>query len=200
VVGRTLSLSPPLEAPAAAGSEVVRVVPEGGALDALEWLAGWIGLALRPGRGERWNRDLVRRAGAIWPVRGTREGVEAFLDAYLRGEASADVFDPSNPLQVGLVSTVGVDTIICGGEPWSFWVDLGAEPRSMRLHTPEGMEEMVHAAHEALLREKPAHATYTLRVRAPSIQIGTDPDRHVGARVGETTLLWSSPLVVAGDR
>ncbi len=200
VLGNTLALSPALQAPAAKGSEIVRVVPEGGALDALEWLAGWIGLALRPGRGERWNRDLVRRAGRIWPVRGTREGVEAFLDAYLRGEASTDVFDPSNPLQVGLVSTVGVDTIICGGEPWSFWVDLHAEPRSMRLHTPEGMEEMVHAAHEALLREKPAHATYTLRVHAPSIQIGTDPDRHVGARVGETTLLWSRPLVVAGDR
>jgi hypothetical protein len=179
---------------------VTRLLPEGGALDALEWLAGWIGLALRPGRGERWSRELVRRAGGVWPVRGTRAGVQAFLDAYLRGQARTRVFDPSNPLQVGLVSTVGVDTIICGGTPSSFWVDVRAEPRSMRLRTPEGMEELVHAAHEALRREKPAHATYALRVDVPSIQIGTDPELHVGARVGETTLLWSRPLAVAGDR
>jgi hypothetical protein len=198
--GGVLALTPPLEAELPAGTPVARLLPEGGALEALEWLAGWIGLALRPGRGERWNRDLVRRAGAVWPVRGTRAGVQAFLDAYLRGQATAGVFDPSNPLQVGLVSTVGVDTIVCGGQPHSFWVDVHAERRSMRLRTPEGMEDLVHAAQEALHREKPAHAVYTLRVHAPTLQIGSDPERHIGARVGETTLLWSGPLAVPGDR
>lgn len=198
--GRTLVLEPPLAAPAPAGAAVARVLPAGGALAALEWLAGWIGLALRPGRGERWNRDLLRRAGALWPSRGTLRGVQALLEAYLRGEAAPTLFDPSNPLQVGLVSTVGVDTIICGGPLHTFWVDLHTARRSMRLRTPEGMAEMVQAAHEALLREKPGHTGYTLRVHAPTLQIGTDARLHVGARVGDTTLLWSRPLSVAGDR
>jgi hypothetical protein len=143
---------------------------------------------------------LLRLAGRIWPWRGTKTGVEAFLNTYLRGEGKATVFDPSNPLQIGVASTIGVDMIICGGLPHFFWVDLVTDQRNSWLYHPDGRHEMVQATHQALRREKPAHTYYDLRIQAHTLQIGVDPEKEVGARVGDTTLLWEEPLVIPGDR
>jgi hypothetical protein len=197
---QTVTVTPPLQHEHAADRPVVRLAPFGSGMAFLSWLAGWIGLALRPDRGERWNRELMRLAGRIWPWRGTRAGVGAFLRAYLRGEAEATVYDWANPLQIGLVSTVGVDTVICGGWPHWFWADLVTNERNSRLYHPAGLVEVIQAAHQALRQEKPAHTYYDLKLRAHTMQIGRDAESEVGARVGDTTLLWDAPLIEAGPR
>src|SRR5262249_40053702 len=79
--GATVTVAPALALLHAAGRPVARLAASGSGAAFLEWLAGWVGLALRPGRGERWNRELLRVAGRIAPWRGTRAGVEAFLNA-----------------------------------------------------------------------------------------------------------------------
>jgi hypothetical protein len=201
VLGSLLSVTPAVEVGHAAGAPVRPVSVAGGGTALLSWLAGWIGLVLRPTRGERWNRELLRLAGRIWPFRGTRAGVEAFLVASLRGEAAhAVVHDPSNPMQVGLVSTLGEDTFVCGGPAGFFWADLHTEPGNSRLYHPLGLDTMVQAAHEALRHERPAHTYYDLQVFAKPMQLGTNAARDVGARVGDTTLLWDRPLISRGDR
>jgi hypothetical protein len=200
VAGRTLTVVPPLLRPYEAGSRVTRRAQAGGGTDFLRWLAGWLALDLRPDRGERWNRELVERAGPIWPRRGTRAGIEAFLNGYLRGDAAATVFDPAQPLQIGLVSTVGVDTVVGGGLPHFFWVDLFTNVREARLYSVEGLVDLIQAAQHAVESEKPAHTYYDLVVHAHTMQIGTDPHAEIGARVGDTTILWDDPLVVPGPR
>jgi hypothetical protein len=201
VSGSLLSVTPAVAVGHATGAPVRPVAVAGGGTALLSWLAGWIGLVLRPNRGERWNRELLRLAGRIWPFRGTRAGVEAFLVASLRGEAARTVVhDASNPMQVGLVSTLGEDTFVCGGPAGFFWADLYTEPGNSRLYHPLGLDTMVQAAHEALRHERPAHTYYDLQVFAKTMQLGTNADREVGARVGDTTLLWDRPLIRPGDR
>jgi hypothetical protein len=198
--GQTITVTPSLQQDHNPGQRVVRIDPSGSGLDFLRWLAGWLGLDLRPTHGERWNRELVRLAGRLWPWRGTQAGVEAFLNVLLRDEAQATLFDPSNPLQIGLTSTVGVDTVICGGLPHFFWVDLLTEARNSRLYHPVGLNKMLQAVHQALHRERPAHTDYDLRLQAHTMQIESDVDTAVGARVGATTLLWEMPLIIPGNR
>ena len=197
--GATLSVTPSLLQPHAAGQPLALLVPRLSGAAHLAWLAGWIGLALRPDRGEQWNRELLRLAGAIGPRRGTRAGVEAFVNAYLRGEAHAVVVDPAQPLQVGLVATVGADTVVCGGPPHWFWIELTTEAGNSTLRQPAGLAALAQAARAAADRERPAHTAYSLRIHAPTLQLGVDALADVGARVGETTALWAEPLVVQGE-
>ena len=180
------------------GAPVARVLPAAGGMALLAWLAGWLGLELRHDRGERFNRELVRLAGLLWPWRGTRRGLEAFLAAWLRGEGEVAVRDAANPMQIGLVSTVGLDTAICG-MPRFFWAELTTDPESRRMHQLDGIDRMISAAHEAIRLEKPAHTFYDLLIRAHAMQLGGDPDESVGARIGDTTLSWDAPVVVPGD-
>jgi hypothetical protein len=200
VSGQRVTLTPPLQQSHGSGRPVMRMALSGSGTAFVQWLGSWIGLALRPDRAERWNRELLRLAGRIWRQRGTKVGVEAFLNAYLSGEAEATVRDLSNPLQLGLVSTIGVDTIICGDLPYYFSVDLVTDRRHSQLYHPLGLAQMVQAAHGALRQEKPAHTYYDLRLQAHTMQLGVDPEADVGARVGDTTLLWEAPLVMQGHR
>jgi phage tail-like protein len=200
ISAQRVSVTPPLQQDHEAGERVVRIRPSGSGTTFLRWLARWLGLELRPAHGERWNRELVRLAGRIWPWRGTPSGAEAFVNAFLRNEAQATLCDPANPLQIGLVSTVGVDTVICGSPPHYFWVDLRTETGNSRLYHPEGLNEMIQAVHQALYCERPAHTYYDLRLQAHTMQIGSNATIDVGARVGDTTLLWDAPLVIPGIR
>jgi hypothetical protein len=205
VVRRAVQLAAPLQLAHAAGTGV-RVLggpgsaPLGGRTAFLRWLAGWVALETRPDRGERWNRDLLRLHARLQPWRGTQRGLEATLNATLREEATATVADRPNPLQVGLVATVGVDTVICGDPPGYFSVEIVTDPRNGRLASPQGLAELVQAVQAVVRREKPAHTYYDLALQASDMQIGVDDSREIGVRVGETSLLWEGRLLVRGER
>ena len=200
VVRRAVQLALPLQFSHAAGTGLrVHGGPRGGTAF-LGWLAGWVAAEARPDRGEAWNRELLRLNARLQPWRGTRRGLEATLNATLRDEATASVGDRPNPLQIGLVATVGVDTVICGDVPGYFTVELRTDPRNGRLASPDGLAELVQAAQAVVRREKPAHTYYDLAIEASTMQIGVDDAREIGVRVGETSLLWESRLLVTGER
>lgn len=200
VFRRAVLLTAPLQFAHAAGIGLRALGgPRGGAAF-LRWLAGWVALEARPDRGEAWNRELLRLNARLQGWRGTQRGLAATLNATLRDEATATVGDRPNPLQVGLVATVGVDTVICGELPGYFTVELRADPRNGRLASPLGLAELVQAAQTVVRREKPAHTYYDLALEASAMQIGVDDAREIGVRVGETSLLWGSRLLVRGER
>ena len=203
ILRRAVQVSAPLQFAHAAGTGLrvlgARHGPAGGAAF-LGWLAGWVAVETRPDRGERWNRELLRLNARLQPWRGTQRGLEATLNATLREEATAAVGDRPNPLQIGLVATVGVDTVICGDPPNYFTVELQVDPRNGRLASPLGLAELVQAAQTVVRREKPAHTYFDLAINAGGMQIGADDAREIGVRVGETSLLWERRLLVRGER
>jgi hypothetical protein len=197
VDGGTVHFAPPFEQVHSAGTPVARLVGPAG-LSFLGWLGGWVDARLRSDRGERWNRELVRLSASLWPWRGTRRGVQALVAAAIRGEGDALVLDLANPLQLGLVARLGVNAVLCGA-PHFFAVDVTTNERSSRLYAPEGVMQALQAALDTLAAEKPAHTDYDLHLRVHTTQLGVDPATEVGARLGDTTLLWDEPLVVPGD-
>jgi phage tail-like protein len=48
----------------------------------VRWMGGWIGLALDPSMPEEQQRGLVRAAGTLFALRGTRQGLQGLLEAF----------------------------------------------------------------------------------------------------------------------
>jgi phage tail-like protein len=48
----------------------------------VRWMGGWMGLALDPSMPEEQQRGLVRAAGPLFPLRGTRRGLQGLLEAF----------------------------------------------------------------------------------------------------------------------
>jgi phage tail-like protein len=48
----------------------------------LRWMAGWLGMALDPSLPEEHQRSLVRAAGPMFPLRGTKRGLQGLLEAF----------------------------------------------------------------------------------------------------------------------
>jgi hypothetical protein len=142
----------------------------------LNWLAQWVALTLRQDWSEVAQRDLIRRVVSIYPIRGTAQGVEQMLDLYLRASDPPPPGLPPEltvsiveyvPLEVGVKSTVGVDTWIGGGPPHHFTVRIDFDrvgPRSLELKPPAVMD--------IVEREKPAHTYYSLEILIPTLQVG----------------------------
>jgi Phage tail protein (Tail_P2_I) len=147
----------------------------------LDWLAGWVALALQPGWEVEEKRRLLARIVPLYAKRGTKEGMEDFLSTYtgLQIGNGVEVREYLHPMQVGVTSRVGKDTRI-GETPHYFEVRLilkEARPdRSLR-----GKQEIARAIIE---REKPAHTCYDLLISIPqTIQVG------VVSHVGQNTSL-----------
>lgn len=142
----------------------------------LHWLAGWVALTLREDWDELRQRDLIARAAPLYRLRGTKRGVEEFLRIYTRLGVSID--ELGTALQVGVHSTVGVDTLVDGGAPFFFHVRVQL-PRP----DPEQIKAQREIAHAIVDLQKPAHTYYTLSVETPIFRIG------VHSTVGVDTLL-----------
>lgn len=153
----------------------------------LKWLAAWLALSLRDDWDEATQRSLIGSIASLYPARGTRPGLEGMLDLYLR---ASDPPPPGQPpevtvsivppvaLQVGVHSTVGVDTWVGGGAPHYFVVRVDFDrvgPRSLELR-PRAVVDIVD-------REKPAHTYYDLEVLIPTLCVG------VRSTVGEDTVV-----------
>ena len=146
----------------------------------LEWLAGWVALVLRTDLDELRQRDFIARAVSLYRLRGTKQGLEEFVRIYTR--LGVTVNELNMPFQIGVHSTVGVDTMLDGGAPHFFRVLI-------RLPTPN--PEQIRQHRQVVIAivdmEKPTHTYYELDVETPVLQIG------VHSTVGVDTLLGSSP-------
>jgi phage tail-like protein len=52
----------------------------------LRWMAGWLGMALDPSLPEEHQRALLRAAGPMFPLRGTKLGLQGLLEAFTRSK------------------------------------------------------------------------------------------------------------------
>lgn len=146
----------------------------------LDWLAGWVALTLRADWTDEEKRRFIARVVPLYRLRGTRDGLTEILKVYTG--MGVEVQDLRRPLQVGVTSSVGVDTMVGGAPPHYFRVTLMLE----------GLDPATQAQRERIARaiidqEKPAHTYYDLKIIIPSMQIG----RH--STVGVDTVLGTGP-------
>ncbi|MGH9023264.1 MAG: phage tail protein [Acidimicrobiia bacterium] len=122
--------------------------PELAPPDFLDWLAGWVGIAL----DENWplerQRELVGRAGRLYSRRGTVRAVIELVELY-----------------VG----VAPEVIESGGVTWSVepGSELPGEPVSRLLvRLPSGTDVDVRRLESLLADARPAHVPFQLEVVA----------------------------------
>ncbi|GAB4275686.1 MAG: hypothetical protein Kow0092_31320 [Deferrisomatales bacterium] len=183
--------------------------------DALDWLAGWVGLSLEPGLPVERKRSMVRHATRLYRARGTPRGLALALDlatggAVARGEVvlvedfrlrrtfatilGADLADEDDPLLAGLVASgnsyVG-DTLFLGEEE---------KKEFLALFAPELSETPAEREAVAALFDRLAHRITVLVHREASPEelgflrrvVTLETPAHVAARV----LAASHPLRV----
>ncbi len=190
--------------------------PGPGDFDFLNYLAGWLAVPLRADKPLDWNRQFLDAAIRLAAQRGTLPGIDAMLRAWLKG----DLLETNPPLvtvtdllpaqmdataafQLGVTSTLGVETVLGDSPPFLFVADLVADPQVTALYTPVGLDTVQRAARFMLDSEKPAHTYYQLRLRAGTMQLAapgaTSVDGRPAAQIGQTTLLWQDAWVFDSD-
>lgn len=142
----------------------------------LGWLARWVALSLRADMDEASQRALIAQAVSLYRLRGTRLGLEKMIQIYTTLPPRID--ELSTMFQLGVTSTVGVDTWLDGGGAHFFLVTLqfldpDLEARARKRELARAIIDM----------EKPAHTYYELQEIQPIFRIG------VNSTVGVDTLL-----------
>jgi phage tail-like protein len=132
----------------------------------LGWLSGWVALNLRSDLSEAQSRNFIANAVPLYRLRGTKAGLEKFLFIYT-GLAPTITEPAASTFQIGVHSTVGLDTYLSGGPPHFFQVLI-------RIAQPDPVirASILRIATAIVEAQKPAHTTYDLSVETPSLQIG----------------------------
>jgi phage tail-like protein len=142
----------------------------------LDWLSGWVALSLRADVDPERQRVLIANAVRLYRLRGTKAGLEQLIGLYTTLGATIEEAGPR--LQLGVHSTVGVDTALNGGPAHYFRLIV-----RLPTTTPEERAAQQRIVESIVDAEKPAHTFYTLDIQSPILQIG------VTSRVGVDTLL-----------
>lgn len=140
------------------------------------WLAGWVALTFRADLDEDRRRDFIARAVWLYRLRGTKRGLVEAIQTYTRLGVTID--EQFAGLQVGVSSTVGLDTRLGGGAPHFFSVRT-----LLPTVNPEQLSKQGQVIRDIIDLEKPAHTHYTLEIETPSLRLG------VNSTVGVDTLL-----------
>lgn len=143
----------------------------------LGWLSGWVALNLRADLTEAQRRDFIANAVPLYRLRGTKAGLATFLNIYT-GLAPTITEVEASPFQIGVHSTLGLDTYLSGGNSHYFRVLI-----RVAQSDPTIRARILRIATAIIKAEKPAHTTYDLLVETPAMQIG------VHSRVGVDTVL-----------
>lgn len=142
----------------------------------LTWMAGWMSLVLKEDWDFEKKREVIARIIPIYKMRGTKEGLERYLQIYAGKDTS--VYEFLEPFQVGVTSTVGEDSIIGEGRPYYFQVNM-----TLPIPDPDILDKEEQAIRDVIEMEKPAHTDYDLIIQVPTLEIGTH------STVGVDTLL-----------
>lgn len=119
----------------------------------LPWLAGWIGLSLNQNWPERKQRVLLREAVDLYQMRGTREGIERFLEIYTGVRPL--VVEPFVGSTLGPETVVGENAVIGDVPEHCFTV-------TVFVRSGEDVEESL--VRDIVDMEKPAHTACDLRL------------------------------------
>jgi phage tail-like protein len=119
----------------------------------LPWLASWVDLVLDESWPLERRRGLVRSAVDLFQWRGTRHGLSEYLRVYTGAEPK--ITEDFGGIPLSGAARLGWDTMLGGGSRNTFTVTL-------ELEDSDSVEvDQLKAIIEA---EKPAHASYNLRV------------------------------------
>jgi phage tail-like protein len=142
----------------------------------LPWLAGWVALAIRADIDDARRRELIAKALWLYRRRGTRAGLEELIRIYTA--LAPTIVEFTGEFQIGVSSTIGVDTIVDGASSHFFRVIV-------RLSTKDPAEQARwRAVLTAILdAEKPAHTHYDLEIRTPILRV------EVTSTIGVDTLI-----------
>ena len=143
----------------------------------LPWLAQWTAFSLRADFESEQRREFIAKIIQLYRRRGTLQNLQDLLAVFVKGQHTITE-TAGGELQVGVNSTVGVDTWIGGGPPHFFMVTISL-PRA----DTATIQRQIEIADALIEMEKPAHTSYALTVRHPSLKIG----EH--STVGVDTLL-----------
>lgn len=153
--------------------------PETAPSEFLDWLSSWVGLVLKEDWAEEKKRTVLARIIPLYRMRGTRKGLEEYLNIYTHGGVSIN--DDVGLFQVGINSRVGISTAIDLTNFFTIVVRLSeAEQTLEAINSKKLMIESI------IEREKPVHTRYKLIwENVHSLQVG------IRSQVEINTLLWS---------
>lgn len=142
----------------------------------LSWLGEWVALTLRTDWSEEEQRSFLSSIVRLYRKRGTKSGLIELLQIYTGTEVEVD--ELLQPMQIGVRSTIGMNTIIGETPPFHFIVRIIlTNPVFVDLNRREQIARAI------IEQEKPAHTTYDLIVDYPTMQI------DVFSTIGKDTLL-----------
>jgi phage tail-like protein len=129
----------------------------------LHWLASWIDLAL----DDRWpldrRRALLRSAFSIYRKRGTRQGLQEYLEIYTGGQVQIVEHRAEN-LRLGSGVQLGSGLALGGAnQPHTFTVRLRLPPTTAPSGG-DGIASLRRVIESIVEAEKPAHTRYTLYI------------------------------------
>jgi phage tail-like protein len=131
----------------------------------LPWLATWIDLTLDARWPEDKQRLLLRRAVALYRMRGTRRGLQEFLKLYTDVEPEIVEHRGVN-FQLGPTAHLGAATALgTGNVAHTFSVRLRLPPSGASEGDGERLETERRRMIETIIQsEKPAHTAYELKL------------------------------------
>ncbi|HEX7119490.1 MAG TPA: phage tail protein [Longimicrobiales bacterium] len=160
--------------------------PEGAPLRSafLDYLASWVALALDQNWDLGKRREWTRRIVPLYRRRGTRDGLQDYLNTFVGDEVTID--EPDGGITLGIDNTtVGVDTFIADAPAYFFRVRIrhGFPPNPFDFDV---WNNLISGTRAILDLEKPAHTYYMLDARAPGIIVAER------STVGQDTLIWAN--------
>jgi phage tail-like protein len=147
----------------------------------LLWLASWVALGLRADWTEAQKRDFLANIVPLYRRRGTKENLAELLRIYT-GLSPVITDAAETDFQIGVHSTIGLDTQIGGSVPHLFHVSVTMPNPGLAT-----LERQTKIARALIELQKPAHTDYTLEILHDTMQIG------VRSTIGIDTLLGSLP-------
>jgi phage tail-like protein len=132
--------------------------------DFLPWLAGWLAVVLRddldldPSLREQRQRGLIAKASDLYRRRGTKQGILDYIQSYTTVAPLID--ELGTPFQIGVHSTIGVDTLLDGGSPFFFNVTVRIPPARFAADS----KKVAEVSRAIIDQQKPAHTYYALKV------------------------------------
>jgi len=125
--------------------------------DFLPWLSTWVALTLRADVPDALQRELIAKAIPLYRKRGTRQGLEELIQIYTGMGVTIKEFRGNFQLEVA--SQLDVDTILGGGTPFYFHVEVALPTGTRSAPQIAALRRLLEAIIDA---EKPAHTYYTL--------------------------------------
>lgn len=180
----------PLATPAAAAGQP--------GADFLDWLGGWIGLALDRNWSVERRRKLVAAAPSLFRIKGTVEGLSRHVEIYTgiaprivehyrlrrwltlgesRLDGSEKLWGPDlvRRLELDGYAEIGRFALVDGGDPLTDPIAVFAHRATVYVPVSETFTDADLAALEAVVEAaRPAHVAVDVRVMRPSFVIGCD--------------------------